>query len=135
MGTGELRIRLGISREHVHDLVIRRDFPHSYADLAQGRLWLTEDIDAWIPGWKLGRHELRPVNAVTTRHRLMGAHEIRAHLEGISRQRFYQLSLRSDFPEPVALLLQGKIWLAEEIELWHHLRRETPAPLQASSIA
>jgi len=64
MGTGELRIRLGTSREHVHDLVIRRDFPHPYADLAQGKLWLTE-----------------------------------------------------------------------EIRLWHHLRRETPAPLQASSVA
>ena len=49
---------------------------------------------------------------------LMGAHEIRVRLGGISRQRVYQLTSSRDFPKPVADLAQGKIWLAEEVEAW-----------------
>ncbi|GIE84134.1 hypothetical protein Are01nite_06140 [Actinoplanes regularis] len=34
--------------------------------------------------------------------RLMGAHEIRIRLGGVSRQRAYQITSRADFPKPVA---------------------------------
>jgi prophage regulatory protein len=50
--------------------------------------------------------------------RLMGAHELRIRLGGISRQRVYQLTSRHDFPEPVPELGQGKVWLTEDIEAW-----------------
>lgn len=50
------------------------------------------------------------------RPRLMGAHEIRARLGNISRQRVYQLTSRADFPAPVADLAQGKVWLADEVD-------------------
>ena len=123
MGASELRTRLDISREQVYRLVIGDDFPRCYADLAQGKLWLTEDVDAWLSAWTPGQHDSAPVNAATNRHPLMGAHEIRARLGGISRQRAYQITLRGDFPEPVAQLMQGKVWLAAEIEEWHHLHR------------
>ncbi|BFU43287.1 hypothetical protein KRMM14A1004_15240 [Krasilnikovia sp. MM14-A1004] len=53
---------------------------------------------------------------------LMGAHEIRVRL-GVSRQRTYQLTLRSDFPAPAAKLAMGKVWLAQEIERWITARR------------
>ena len=49
---------------------------------------------------------------------LMGAHEIRVRLGGISRQRVYQLTSSLDFPKPVADLAQGKIWLTDEVEMW-----------------
>ena len=49
---------------------------------------------------------------------LMGAHEIRVRLGGISRQRTYQITSRLDFPKPVADLGQGKVWLAQDVELW-----------------
>lgn len=49
--------------------------------------------------------------------RLAGAHEVRLLL-GVSRQRLYQLAARSDFPEPVATLAQGKIWSIGDIEKW-----------------
>jgi predicted DNA-binding transcriptional regulator AlpA len=55
--------------------------------------------------------------------RLMGAHEIRLRLGGISRQRVYQLTARSDFPAPMASLVQGKVWLADDIEAWITARR------------
>jgi predicted DNA-binding transcriptional regulator AlpA len=48
----------------------------------------------------------------------MGAHEIRVLLGGVSRQRVYQITSRSDFPEPVADLAQGKIWRVEDVEAW-----------------
>jgi prophage regulatory protein len=48
----------------------------------------------------------------------MGAHEIRVRLGGISRQRTYQITSRTDFPKPVADLEQGKVWLAEDVETW-----------------
>ncbi|MBB2947339.1 putative DNA-binding transcriptional regulator AlpA [Actinoplanes lutulentus] len=54
---------------------------------------------------------------------LMGAHEIRVRLGGISRQRVYQLASRADFPAPVANLAQGKVWLTSDVEAWIALRR------------
>jgi prophage regulatory protein len=54
-----------------------------------------------------------------------GAHEIR-DLLGVSRQRVYQLARRSDFPEPIAILAQGKVWLVSEIEAWIGTHRSAP---------
>ncbi|WP_430782123.1 helix-turn-helix transcriptional regulator [Actinoplanes sp. G11-F43] len=48
----------------------------------------------------------------------MGAHEIRVRLGGISRQRVHQLTTRADFPAPVADLMQGKVWHANDVEEW-----------------
>ena len=63
--------------------------------------------------------------------RLAGAHEIR-ELLGVSRQRVYQLAARSDFPEPVAILAQGKVWAIDDIERWiadHRASRAAADPL------
>ena len=49
---------------------------------------------------------------------LMGSAEIRVRLGGISRQRVYQITQRRDFPEPVAKLEMGNVWLAEDVEAW-----------------
>jgi prophage regulatory protein len=57
--------------------------------------------------------------------RLMGAHEIRMRLGGISRQRVYQITNRSDFPKPTADLAQGKIWLTGAVETWIEQHRHT----------
>jgi prophage regulatory protein len=56
---------------------------------------------------------------------LMGAHEIRVRLGGVSRQRVYQLTSRADFPTPVADLVQGKVWLAADVEVWIATRRSS----------
>lgn len=50
--------------------------------------------------------------------RIVGAHEIRVRLAGVSRQRVYQITSRPDFPKPVADLAQGKVWLADDVEAW-----------------
>jgi predicted DNA-binding transcriptional regulator AlpA len=55
--------------------------------------------------------------------RLMGAHEIRVRLGGVSRQRAYQITSRQDFPAPVADLAQGKVWLVEDVEAWMKAHR------------
>ena len=55
--------------------------------------------------------------------RLMGAHEIRIRLGGVSRQRAYQITSRADFPKPVADLAQGKVWLADDVEAWMKVHR------------
>ncbi|MBB2947807.1 putative DNA-binding transcriptional regulator AlpA [Actinoplanes lutulentus] len=54
---------------------------------------------------------------------LMGAHEIRVRLGGISRQRVYKLTSRDDFPRPVANLEQGKIWRTRDVEAWIRAKR------------
>jgi predicted DNA-binding transcriptional regulator AlpA len=54
--------------------------------------------------------------------RLAGAHEVR-HLLGVSLQRVYQLAARADFPDPVAILAQGKVWSIDDIEKWLADRR------------
>ncbi|MEU7909177.1 DNA-binding protein [Actinoplanes sp. NPDC049118] len=58
--------------------------------------------------------------------KLMGAHEIRVRLGGISRQRVYQLTSRRDFPAPVAELAMGNVWLAEDVEAWIAARPPRP---------
>jgi predicted DNA-binding transcriptional regulator AlpA len=60
---------------------------------------------------------------------LMGAHEIRARLGGMSRQRVYQLTSRADFPKPVADLRQGKVWSSGDVEAWVVNRRPHQADL------
>ena len=49
---------------------------------------------------------------------LMGAAEIRNRLGGISRQRVWQLTTRSDFPKPYDVLAQGKVWRKGDVEEW-----------------
>jgi prophage regulatory protein len=49
---------------------------------------------------------------------LMGAAEIRKRLGGISRQRVWQLTTRSDFPKPYDVLEQGKVWRKNDVEEW-----------------
>lgn len=53
----------------------------------------------------------------------MGAHEIRVRLGGISRQRVYQITSRPDFPPPAADLMQGKVWLVEDVDSWIAAKR------------
>ena len=65
--------------------------------------------------------------------RLMGAHEIRVRLGGVSRQRIYQLTSRADFPAPAADLQQGKVWLADDVEAWIVERRPHQADLDAAA--
>ena len=63
--------------------------------------------------------------------RLMGAHEIRIRLGGVSRQRAYQITSRADFPAPAADLRQGKVWFTEDVEQWIAERRPHQADLDA----
>lgn len=60
---------------------------------------------------------------------LVGNREIRSLLGDISRQRVYQLTIRPDFPPPVASLSQGKVWLGEDVESWME-RKRRPRPQQ-----
>jgi predicted DNA-binding transcriptional regulator AlpA len=50
--------------------------------------------------------------------RLVGTAEIRRMLGGVSKQRAYEITNRKGFPEPVADLDQGRVWLAEDVEAW-----------------
>jgi prophage regulatory protein len=49
---------------------------------------------------------------------LVGPHEIGILLGDLSRQRTYQITTRPDFPEPIAELSQGKVWLGDQVEAW-----------------
>lgn len=48
MGAAEIGDRLGVSRQRVQQLVNRPDFPRPDADLAMGKVWRSEDVEAWI---------------------------------------------------------------------------------------
>ena len=48
---------------------------------------------------------------------LMGPAEI-AKLFNVSRQRVTQLVAKPDFPEPVADLVMGKVWLGKDVRAW-----------------
>ncbi|MDX5459678.1 hypothetical protein [Micromonospora tulbaghiae] len=49
---------------------------------------------------------------------LVGAAEIRVMLGGISKQRVYVITSHRNFPEPVADLVQGKVWLKSDVQEW-----------------
>jgi predicted DNA-binding transcriptional regulator AlpA len=49
VGTQEIRVRLGVvSRQRAYHLTRRADFPKPVEVLAQGAVWLADDVDAWI---------------------------------------------------------------------------------------
>ena len=62
---------------------------------------------------------------------LVGTHEIRLRLGGVSRQRVYQITNYSHFPKPVAELEQGKVWRAEDVDSWILAHRPQPARRRA----
>jgi prophage regulatory protein len=47
MGAQEVAELLGISRQRVHQLAERADFPAPVAVLAAGKIWLGEDVRRW----------------------------------------------------------------------------------------
>lgn len=55
--------------------------------------------------------------------KLMGSAEIGRRLGGLSRTRVYQLTQRRSFPEPIAELDMGNVWLAVDVEEWIRANR------------
>lgn len=49
-GAHEIRVRClgGVSRQRAYQITGRPDFPTPVASLEQGRVWMAEDIDAWV---------------------------------------------------------------------------------------
>ncbi|WFE35593.1 AlpA family phage regulatory protein [Micromonospora sp. WMMD975] len=47
----------------------------------------------------------------------MASREVR-DLLGVSRTRAYQITNSKTFPDPVAVLSVGRIWLTEDVERW-----------------
>lgn len=58
MGSAEITVMLGVSKQRVHQLTSRRDFPEPVATLAMGKVWRTEDVAAWAE--QSGREITRP---------------------------------------------------------------------------
>lgn len=48
MGQAEIADRLGVSRQRVYQLTSGADWPKPYDELATGRVWRIEDVEAWI---------------------------------------------------------------------------------------
>jgi prophage regulatory protein len=48
---------------------------------------------------------------------LMGTGEIMNRL-GVSRQRAHQLTSRTDFPQPYAVLILGCVWRTTDVDVW-----------------
>lgn len=47
VGSAEIGILLGVSRQRVHQLTRRADFPEPEVKLATGRVWKRADVEAW----------------------------------------------------------------------------------------
>jgi len=48
LGVSAIGRRLALSRQRVHVLAARDDFPRPVHDLETGRLWRASDIERWI---------------------------------------------------------------------------------------
>jgi predicted DNA-binding transcriptional regulator AlpA len=62
MGQAEIADRLGVTRQRVQQLIARADWPEPYEVLAMGKVWRTEDIEAWI---KANRPEVADQEVLT----------------------------------------------------------------------
>ncbi|WP_433789254.1 DNA-binding protein [Actinoplanes sp. CA-252034] len=64
VGNREIRILLGgISRQRTYKITQRPDFPRPVAHLAQGAVWLGDQVEEWITAYRPGeaaRKRLRP---------------------------------------------------------------------------
>ncbi|TDB78703.1 hypothetical protein [Micromonospora sp. KC721] len=49
---------------------------------------------------------------------LVGVAEIRVMLGNVSRQRASVVANQRNFPEPIAVLAMGKVWLRSDVEAW-----------------
>jgi prophage regulatory protein len=67
VGAHEIRDMLGVSRQRVYQMAGRPGFPPPVATLAQGKIWLTDDIRTWIGTHRPGSD--RRVAAVGHRNR------------------------------------------------------------------
>jgi predicted DNA-binding transcriptional regulator AlpA len=48
MGAAEIGNRLGLSKQRTYVIIGRKGFPDPQAELAMGKVWLTEDVEGWI---------------------------------------------------------------------------------------
>ena len=48
MGAAEIGRRLRLSKQRTYILIGRKGFPDPPAELAMGKVWLTEDVEGWI---------------------------------------------------------------------------------------
>jgi len=48
MGAQEIAARLNVSRQRVQQLINRPDWPAPYDEMAMGKVWRIEDVEAWI---------------------------------------------------------------------------------------
>jgi prophage regulatory protein len=48
MGTGEIRARLGYSRQWTQRIIDRPDFPKAGYEIGGRRIWLASEVEAWI---------------------------------------------------------------------------------------
>jgi prophage regulatory protein len=48
MGAGEIRRRLGVSRQRAYQIITRKDFPDPYQLLEMGKVWNAADVERWI---------------------------------------------------------------------------------------
>ena len=47
MGSHEIRVMLGVTRQRVNQLVNQKGFPDPVARLAQGQVWRRRDVERW----------------------------------------------------------------------------------------
>ena len=48
MGTGEIRRRLGVSRQRAYQIVTSENFPEPYQVLDRGKVWDAAEVERWI---------------------------------------------------------------------------------------
>lgn len=48
LGTHEIRVLLGVSRQRAHQITTAPSFPKPVANLTRGKIWRADEVDAWI---------------------------------------------------------------------------------------
>jgi prophage regulatory protein len=65
MGAREIEDRLGVSRQRVYQLARSPGFPEPYDEVAMGKLWRIEDIEAWIREKRPALHDTEVSHGAT----------------------------------------------------------------------
>jgi len=59
VGAQEIQQLIGCSRQRVYQLAARDDFPTPAARLAQGTVWLADEVEEWITKRRAGGKRAR----------------------------------------------------------------------------
>ena len=145
MGTTEISVLLGVSRQRADQLSRNPGFPKPVSEIAAGRIWLRYDVERWARavGRVSGHTEVRPTSSSRRGESrrvgveaLVDARAVAERLGLAHRQTVHNLVSRyPDFPPELGMWGRTRLWAWPDIERWARGAGRIPDDVSVSPTA